>query len=175
MKTKNIWTLLSLFKTYVRPKLEHNSTIWSPYLLKDFRKIESIQRTFTKWACLRCSIPFNSYQDRLEKLNLETLEYRRLYSDLVLLYKIFYNYSYLKFSDYFSMRSSPYMLRGSNLKIDAKFKFKTTQFQNLFFNRVPPVWNQLPADITSEKSIDAFKLKLKRFNLCTIAKLRTQS
>ena len=34
-RTKNIWTLLQLYKTYIRPKLEYNTPVWSPFLLKD--------------------------------------------------------------------------------------------------------------------------------------------
>ena len=64
-KSKNIWTLLKLYTTYVRPKLEYNSPIWNPHLKKDVLKIESVQRSFTRRACLRCGVPFSSYRDRL--------------------------------------------------------------------------------------------------------------
>ena len=36
------------FKTYVRPLVEGNSSVWSPHLIKDIRKVESVQRWFTK-------------------------------------------------------------------------------------------------------------------------------
>ena len=73
-KTKNIGVLLGLFKTYVRPKLEYNTPVWSPYLLKNVNKIESVQRNYTKRICRRCGINFSSYEDRLNILNLNTLE-----------------------------------------------------------------------------------------------------
>ena len=40
--------LIKAFITYVRPLLETNSQVWSPHLLKDIRRIEAVQRRFTK-------------------------------------------------------------------------------------------------------------------------------
>ena len=37
-----------MFCTYVRPILEYNSACWSPCLIKDIVKVESVQRRFTK-------------------------------------------------------------------------------------------------------------------------------
>ena len=172
-KTKNIWTLIKLYTTYIRPKLEFNVPVWSPYLKKDILKIESVQRIFTKSACLRCNIPFTSYNDRLEKLGLKTLEYRRKVIDLIFLFKIISQQSDLKFSDYFVLRNNPYSLRGSKLKIEPKTKFKTNQFQNCFFNRVPPIWNSLPDEITSATNINIFKNKLNKFDLRDIVNFTT--
>ena len=140
------------------------------YLVKDITKLENIQRAFTKFACLRCSIPFTSYKDRLIKLNLKTLEYRRAVFDLIILFKIVNGQSNLKFSDYFVTRMSPYHLRGGSSRIDSIAQFKTNQFQKSFFSRVPSLWNTLPNDITSQTDINAFKHKLNQFDLNTIHK-----
>ena len=40
--SKNIWILLKAFITYVRPKLEYNTVVWSPHLDKDKILIESV-------------------------------------------------------------------------------------------------------------------------------------
>ena len=45
--TKNIWTLLKAFITYVRPKLKYNLSVWNPYLKKDVYLLESIQKKFS--------------------------------------------------------------------------------------------------------------------------------
>ena len=82
VKTRNIWIWVKLFKTYVRPKLEYATSVWSPDLKKDIKKIESVQKVFTKRACNRCGMPFTSYYDRLVKLNLKSLQYRRIFFDL---------------------------------------------------------------------------------------------
>ena len=113
-----------------------------------------------------------SHHDRLTKLNLKTLEYRRTFFDLILLFKIINGLSELNFSDYFSIRNVPYSLRGSRLKIECKAKFKTQQFCNSFFGRVPPIWNALSDEITSQTNIGAFKQKLNNFDLRKIVKFK---
>jgi len=42
--SKNVWILLRAYLTYVRPILEHNTVIWSPYLKKDIYRVESVQK-----------------------------------------------------------------------------------------------------------------------------------
>ena len=43
--TKNVWTLVKAYTTYVRPKLEyHNTSVWSPYLKKIFLLLNQSKR-----------------------------------------------------------------------------------------------------------------------------------
>ena len=94
-KSRNF--LMALYKTYVRPQLEYCSAIWSPHLLKDINLVESVQRRFTK------SLPglsHVSYRQRLQCLNLESLEYHRLCCDLVQCHKIVYSLDGLNFNDF---------------------------------------------------------------------------
>ena len=81
--TRNVWILLRAYIAYIRPKLEYNTVIWSPYLKKDFELIESVQKKFTGDICVRYNISFNSYFDRLNKLNIKSSEYQRLEFDLI--------------------------------------------------------------------------------------------
>ena len=167
-KTKNIWTLMKLYFTYIRPKMEYNSPVWSPYLKKDINKLESIQRSFTKSICLRCSIPFSSYQDRLFKLNLRSLEYRRVVADLIFLFKIITEQTNLKLSTFFVEKKLPFVLRGNRKKISPIINFKNSQWQGSFFNRIISTWNALPDEITSAKTVESFKHKLNQFDLKTV-------
>jgi hypothetical protein len=78
--------MFSVFKSYVRPILEHDSTVWSPYLKEDIRRVEGPQRRFTKRLTgLEHDL---SYLQRLHALGEETLLVRRIKSDLILVYKI---------------------------------------------------------------------------------------
>ena len=36
------------YLTYVRPIVERDSIIWSPYTAKDIKNVETVQRRFTK-------------------------------------------------------------------------------------------------------------------------------
>ena len=64
----------------VRPLVEHDSVIWSPYIVKDIEHIESVQRRFAKRLPGFGTLP---YADRLRRLNLPNLELRRLRTDLI--------------------------------------------------------------------------------------------
>ena len=82
--SKDISTLTRAFIVYVRP-LEYASVVWSPYLVKDIRQVESVQRRFTKRLSGMSNL---TYSEHLASLGLESLELRRLLQDLVCTYKI---------------------------------------------------------------------------------------
>ena len=52
--TLNFWIcrdmFIILYKSIVRPLLEYATCIWSPYLKKDIRRLESVQRKATKFV-----------------------------------------------------------------------------------------------------------------------------
>ena len=73
------------FVTYVRPLLEYNSSVWSPSLKRDITLIEQVQGRFTKRLRGYRDL---SYDECLKRLNLDTLELRRIKLDLALCYKI---------------------------------------------------------------------------------------
>ena len=170
-KTHNIRTLLQLYKTYVRPKVEYSSPVWSPFLKQDIRKIEKIQRKFTRQICRRSNISYTSYSDRLLKFGLRSLEHRRLMFDLIFLYKTVNHVSGLTFSDHFSYRSTNYNLRGNNNQIEPLHKYRDPLWCNSFFVRAPKTWNLLPTDITSSPSLSVFKVKVEKFDLGSIAEM----
>jgi len=66
---------------------EYASSVWSPYLVTDIRKVESVHRKVTK-RLPGCS--HLSYPDRLVRLNLDTLVVRCLRHDLIFTYKIIF-------------------------------------------------------------------------------------
>ena len=79
--------LLRAYTTYVRPLLEYCTVVWPHSLKCDIHSIEKVQKKFTKWLSCCNSL----YTERRNKLNLTTLELRRLYYDLVMCYKIVFN------------------------------------------------------------------------------------
>ena len=78
-------TFRILYCTFVRPLLEYAVATWNPYLSKDVVALELIQRRATKRAPGLRNL---SYEQRLNKLNLTTLEERRVRGDLIQQYKI---------------------------------------------------------------------------------------
>ena len=85
--------------TYVRSILDSNAVLWCPQEPALIRKIEGVQRVFTKRIP---GMKNMSYMARLKELGLETLELRRLKTDLCEVFKIRHGLSGLDFDDYFS-------------------------------------------------------------------------
>ena len=149
--SKNIDLLVKAFKTYVRPMLEYNSPVWSPSLKKDIILVESVQRRFTKRLP---GLSIMTYHSRLKLLNLESLELRRLRSDLSLVYKILFGIVCIDSDALFTVRNQPH-LRGHNYTV-VKPRFVTSVRRGFFSTRVINMWNNLPADTTNFSSLCKF-------------------
>ena len=162
VQSKNIWTWIKLFMTYIRPKVEYCTPVWSPYLVKDIDKVENIQRRYTKIAFKKCNISFTNYEDRLNKIGLLKLQERRKYFDMILLYKIFNGTSDISFDDHFTFVQPIYSLRSHSLKIICKHRFSSMQGRNSFFSRAPLVWNKLPENVVLAQTLYSFKGLLKK-------------
>jgi len=87
-------------KVYVRPILEYSSVLWNPYLIKDIKALESVQRCFTKRLP---STEKLTYHQRLNMLELDSLEFRRVRADLLLLftYKLMFGLIDASLHDFF--------------------------------------------------------------------------
>ena len=73
-------TIVRLYKSLVRPKLEYCIQAWNPSIIKDIELLEQVQHRATKFIP---EIAHLSYHDRLKYLNLTTLERRRHRVDLI--------------------------------------------------------------------------------------------
>ena len=95
-ETAHVPALINAYKSFVRPILDCFSTVGNPYIpnrhylgLTD--QIERVQRYFTRRVYYRCKLDCShDYLQRLKYLNLESLELRRIYNDLIMVYKIVY-------------------------------------------------------------------------------------
>ena len=105
--------MYNAFKIYVRPLLECSPQVWSPVNRGLINLIESVQRAFTERLSGFQNI---CYADRLVKLQLQSLEHRRLVYDLILCFNIVHGFSALTFSDFFSLPNST-NLRGHSLRL----------------------------------------------------------
>ena len=145
--------LIPLFKTLIRPILEYGNTIWSNGLRKYTNMVENVQRKFTKHVKGLNSF---SYEDRLSRLKLPSLEFRQIRGDMIQVYKIAHNfYDNATTKNLFNF-SDNQRLRGHNYKI-IKQRVNKSKFANFFTNRVVNRWNKLPHSVANAKSIDNFK------------------
>ena len=156
--SRDIVILLRAYTTYVRPILEFNTVVWSPSLKCDITSVEKVQRKFTKRLPGYGDL---SYAERRAKLNLQTLELRRLHYDLVMCYKIVFNIVKLQFSDFFVFsrlptRGHPYKLQVNHAPVNVR--------RNFFACRVVRLWNSLPTDTTDFGSLSRFRNSLHRID-----------
>ena len=85
-----------MYTWYVRIVLESATQVKSPIQKGNIDRIESVQKYFTR----RVIGPENlSYQDRLDRLNLESLESRRTKLDLMLFFKVCNEFVNIDMSD----------------------------------------------------------------------------
>ena len=148
-------TILSLYKSLVRPHLEYAVQLWSPYLIKDIKKMEGVQRRATK---LIPNLRNKFYNDRLSELDLFSLEKRRLRGQLIECFKIIKGFVNLDSGKLFTPSSNT-RTRGHNEKLKG-FKVDLDITQIFFTHKVVNEWNALPSEVVSRNSINAFKLKL---------------
>ena len=145
-------SLLTLYKSYVRPHLEFCVQAWSPFLKKDIIILEKVQRRATK---LLAGITNLSYEERLRILQLTTLEDRRLRGDLIEMYKILNGLDSLNFESLFTRRVYQ-GLRGHTHMLEVK-RCNYNIRKYFFSNRVICMWNSLPNYIVSAPSVNCFK------------------
>ncbi len=151
--------LLKMFQTFVRPRLEYATQVWSPFYLMDIDLVESVQRRFTKRipGCYELA-----YTDHLASLNLVSLEYRRLVFDLVMVYKILYGLVDIDSSQFFMLSTGS--TRGHSMKL-YKRRFHHDFAKFFFANRVVDIWNFLPDVLVSQPSLSLFKTALNSVDL----------
>ena len=148
--------LVKAFLTYVRPILEYNSVVWSPFLKLDIERIERVQRLFTRRLPGMKKL---SYSDRMKLLNIQSLQLRRLYTDIIWCYKIIFGLTALKFDEFFEWvyikctRGHPFKLykKRNVCKVRAVY----------FSERVVNIWNTLDNNVDFS-SLPAFKRSLRK-------------
>ena len=134
-RSKNIWTYKKAFVTYVRPVLEANTVVWCPYLKKDVIAVEKVQEKFLKAICRRCNVRTRTYYERLNALDIETLEYRRHKFDVIMVFKIIHELVDVDFNDFFSFSNTPYNLRRHRFHIEG-VKCNSDTRKYYFANRI---------------------------------------
>ena len=130
---------LNLYKSIVRPHLEYATPVLSPFYKKDKIILEKVQRRVTR---LVNSCKNLSYQQRLCKLGLPTLEYRRERVDLIQAYKIIHEIDDIDKGKLFT-RAQYTATRGHSHKLHKK-RSRLNLSANIFSNRVVNSWNELP-------------------------------
>ena len=98
-----------------------------------------------------------SYSEILKRLNITTLETRRLRGDLIQVLNFFKGLDNIQHSDFFTMASTE--LRGHELKV-YKPQVHLDIRKHFFSVRTVDIWNGLPAALLHCNNVENFKRKL---------------
>ena len=124
---------------------------WNPHSKEDIEIIEKVQMRATK---LVVSVKHPSCEDRLKKIGIPTLKYRRLRGDLIDVFKIITNIDnngncISTLNKDLETRGNRYKLYQTHVNYDLRKYF--------FANRIITLWNSLPDNVVSSTSINMFK------------------
>ena len=153
---KKIDVYVKAYLAYVRSILEYSTCIWSPYKVGLINMIEKVQKYFTRRLFIRCKIPHMHYYDRLQYLNLNTLELRRLHFDMYMCYNIMKSFVTCNLSDNLKLdNNNLYNLRGHCFKLFTSFSNLNVR-KYFFVNRIVQLWNRLPESIICTNNSKTF-------------------
>ena len=153
-----------LYTSLVRPHVEYASVIWSPHTIKYQDMLEKLQRRATKLVPVLRDL---HYEDRLRILQLPTLQFRRLRSDLIHLYKMTHNMIEMDTNTYCTKcKHHTSMLEPANRQSNRGHQHKYQihhhpGIRNRFItSRALNYWNNLSEKTVNSISINSFKNNL---------------
>ena len=161
-KSRDELTMLTLYKSLVRSRLEYSSPLWTTNKVEDIIQIESIQRAYTS-KIEGCD--GLSYHNRLCHLKLMSLQRRRERYTILHLFKILHDIAPNNINTTFTTSER----RGICANVPPLTKGATTKSQSLYDSSfsvfAPRLWNALPKRIRDEESFTKFKSLLTAYLL----------
>ena len=152
-------TILLLYNTYVRPRLEYSSPLWSPFQKRHLIQIESIQRTVTSRIAGMESL---NYWERIQQLKIPSLQRRRERFQIIHIWKIskgiIPNDLNLQF-----YQTSRFGMKCKIPKYNPRQRHLSTIKTESFFSKGPALYNIIPEKIKSSQSLNSFKSNLQKF------------
>ena len=159
-KDRSRLVMLQLFKSLVRSRVEYCCPLWNPLNVSDIQCVEDIQRHFTRRIAGTTGM---SYWERLESLNLQSLQRRRERYIIIHTWKILNEHS----PNDIGMQFTNNIRLGKRVKIPALNKnapmSAMTLYDSSFAVHAGKLWNILPESVTSVQQLDNFKVLLGRF------------
>lgn len=138
--------------TWVRSRLEYATVLWSTHTQRNW-----ISQVWREYRIL--DTDYSGYE-RLSRLNLLPLQYRREINDIIFFFKCFRNICLVDIFDYVSFRSCGKPLRNvDHLTLKIPFS-RTESFKNSYFVRICRLWNDLPLVIRESDTLPIFRNKL---------------
>ena len=137
--------------------MEFAAPVWNPWLVKDINILEKVQEKFVRNVS---GLTAKDYRGRLTELKLLSLEDRRLYMDLVEVYRIVHGLSTIERREYFKLVSDGDRrpTRGTDCPLNIVVERSNLDIRRSFFTqRVVTPWNELPTDLKMSQKLALFK------------------
>ena len=147
------YVMVRLYKAYVLPHLEYCSP-----LLLGIGNAETTKMENTNYYLLRSILGFPksvSYDYLLKIVNIKSLEQRRHFQSLVMLYKCLYSDAAPYISEFFNLKNVTYNLRGLSTRLELP-PFNLEYMHRSFTFLVSKLWNALPPTVRESKDTVSF-------------------
>ena len=95
--------LVPLYKTFVRPKMEHAVAAWSPWTESDREILERVQKRLVRLVSDKGG---SSYEERLRSIGLTTLTERRERGDAIETFKTINGFNHVEKLEWFNIRNA---------------------------------------------------------------------
>ena len=151
-------TFLRLFQVFVLPHLSYSVPAWFPHYKADIEILEKVQMR----AVMMITNLTGTYEERLSKLGMRTLQDRRLRGDMIETYKILTGKCDVDPHTWFTLNSETPSIIGtrsqsSYLHLRHPPAPNSELCNNFFSHRVVSYWNQLPDHVKMVESTNNFK------------------
>ena len=160
-------TLIPLFKSLVRPKLEFSAAAWSPWLEKDIECLEKVQRRLIR---ILSNVRGSTYEEKLKDAGLTLLKDRRERGDLIEAYKTINGFNNVDKSSWFEI-ADPVQSRQNTRSTSAidddgeevnrssllRERARTDLRNQSYRFRTARSWSLVPDAIRNSKTVNGFK------------------
>ena len=136
---------------YVRPMVEYSSTVWDPHIKEDIHKIEMIQRRAARFVFNNYNLT-DSVTSMLQSLKWPTLEARRRFLKLTLMFKILNKQIHIPTNNFqpITTYTRGYQHHYTHLQCNCE-AYKS------FFPSTIRMWNRLPPEIAMCLTLTDYK------------------
>ena len=150
--------MMTLWVSHVRPLIEYGSCVWNVGYLMDVRRLESLQRRWTREVA---GLDRLSYNARLQRLDLFSIRGRLMRIDLIKIWKCFQSEVDVGLCGLFEMARGE-RTRGHQFKLAVPI-CRSELGRRTFGVRSVRIWNSLPSTLVELTSVDSFKRGLDVF------------
>ena len=161
-RDRSTLTMMTLYKSLIRSKVEYCCPLWNPSKIKDIQTLENVQKEFTRRIS---GLQAFDYWERLKELKLQSLQRRRERYSIIQVWKMIHGYAPNNIGMVF--------YDSARLGVRARipiFNYKaqtsiSTAYDDSFGVKAARLWNILPKDVNTQTTLESFKIALGEFML----------